>query len=327
MSESTASTQPMKVKKKSRWKSFLISFLGFVIIVVLGIYGGYDKGITIRKNAEATMIAGKLDEQFQLGAVALAEGRYNHAHQHFEYIVQHNANYPGAAEGMAQAILGMSFTATPMPTLTPTLTPTPDMRGADAIFNNAQQLINAGDWANALVALDQLRHDEPNYHVAEIDGMYFFALRQYGYDKITKEGDLEGGIYFLTLAERFGPLDSVANNLRGNARSYILAASFWEINWEQAANYFGQLASYAPNIWHGASNMTAGQRYYYALMRYGDELWARNDACGAYRQYEAAMAYGQLDAVAAKNANQAYQICYPPTATPEAIIPTETPLP
>ncbi|MBT3314658.1 MAG: hypothetical protein HN390_08585 [Anaerolineae bacterium] len=332
MSETTESTQPMKAQKNPRRKRFWITLLGFFIIIALGVFGGYNSGITVRTDAEATQISASLGVEFERGAIALAEGRYDHARQHFEYIVQHDVSYPGAAEGMAEAILGMSFTATPVPTLTPTLTPTPDMRGVEAIFANAEALINAGDWANAVAALDQLRKEDPSYRTAEVDGMYYFSLRQNGYDKITKEGDLEGGIYFLTLAERFGPLDSTANNMRGNARLYITAATFWEINWEQAVNYFGQLASFAPNIWDGASNQTAGQRHYYALMRYGDQLYNKNnDACGAYAQYSNALAYGALDEVAAKNSKKAYEICYPPTATPEptAIIivdtPTETP--
>ena len=328
MSELIEETQPINIKKKSRKKRFWITLLGFVIIVALGVYGGAQRGLNDRKNAESTQISQQLDEQFQLGAIALAEGRYDHARQHFEYIVQHNAHYPGATEGMAEAILGMSFTATPMPTLTPSLTPTPDMRGVEAIFSNVEQLINAGDWTNALAALDQLRKEDPNYRTAEVDGMYYFSLRYNGADKIAKIGDLEGGIYYLTLAERFGPLDSTANNLRENARLYIIAASFWEINWEQAVNYFGQLASFAPNVWDNASNMTAGERYRIALMRYGDQLYNINDdACGAYAQYSNAQAYGALDEVAAFNARKAYAICYPPTATPEPtdIVPVETP--
>ncbi len=330
MSEKIEETQPIKIKKKSGKKRFWITLLGVIVIIALGIFGGYNSGIKIRTDTEATMVSGKLEEQFQLGAIALAESRYDHAHQHFEYIVKHDPNYPGATEGMAKAILGMSFTATPQPTLTPTLTPTPDMRGVEAIFANAQQLINAGDWTNALAALDQLRKDDPNYQTAKVDGMYYFALRYNGYDKITKEGDLEGGIYFLTLSERFGPLDSAGNNARESARLYIIGASFWEINWEQAVNYFGQLAAYAPNTWDNASNMTAAERHRYALMRYGDELFnVHNDACGAYNQYAAAEAYGSLDEVAAKNKNQAYQICYPPTNTPEpttVVLPTDTPV-
>jgi len=313
--------------------------LGFLLIIAFGILGGYQSGIKIRTEAESTMIASKMDEQFQLGAVALAEGRYDHAKQHFDYIVEHDPNYPGAAEGIAKAILGMGFTTAPEPTLPPTLTPTPDMRGVEAIFANAQQLINAGDWDNALSALDQLRKDDPNYFTAKVDGMYYFALRQNGYEKIVDKGDLEGGIYYLTLAERFGPLDRVADNLRGNARLYLIAASFWEINWEQAVNYFGQLASYAPNIWHNAAGTTAVERYRIALMRYGDEFFYNNDACRAYELYVASEGYGALDEVATQNKNEAYTICYPPTAvfTPTSAVtatattdttsPTETPTP
>jgi len=66
--------------------------------------------------------------------------------------------------------------------------------------------------------------------------------------------------------------------------------------------------------------MTASERYRIALMRYGDEFYIAGDNCGAYAQYAAALAYGALDEVAATNSNKAYQICYPPTATPE---PTE----
>ena len=330
MSEKIEETQPTKIKNKSRKKYFWITLLGVIVIIALGVLGGYNSGIKIRTNAEGTMVAGKMDEQFQLGAIALAEGRYNHARQHFEYIVDNDASYPGAVEGLAQSILGMSFTTTPKPTLTPTLTSTPDMRGVEAIFANAQQLINAGDWQNALAALDQLRKDDPNYQTAKVDGMYYFVLRYNGYDKISKEGDLEGGIYYLTLAERFGPLDSITNNAREAARIYIIGASFWEINWEQAVNYFGQLAAYAPNVWDNASNMTAGERYRIALMRYGDEfLNTKNDACSAYNQYLAAEAYGALDEVAAYNSNKAYQICYPPTNTPEpttVVLPTDTPV-
>ena len=333
MSETIEETQPIKTNKNSSRKKILITILGFIIIIALGSFGGFNSGIGIRKNAEATQISQALGEQFQLGAVALAEGRYDHARQHFEYIVQHEPTFPGAAEAMAQAILGMTFTATPTITPSPTLTPTPDLRGVEAIINNAQQFINAGEWTNALAALDQLRKDDPNYRTAEVDGMYYFALRYNGADKIAKLGDLEGGIYFLTLAERFGPLDSTANNLRGNARLYITAATFWEINWEQAVNYFGQLASYAPNIWDAASNMTAGERYRIALIRYGDERFFAEDYCGAYAQYLIALAYGGLGDPSAKYSKQSYEICYPPTSTPEptAIIavdpPTETPSP
>ena len=88
MSDTTDSTQPMKAQKKPRKKRFWITLLGFIIIIAFGVYGGYNSGIGIRKSAEATQISQQLGEQFQLGAIALADGRYDHALQHFQYIVQ-----------------------------------------------------------------------------------------------------------------------------------------------------------------------------------------------------------------------------------------------
>ena len=60
-----------------------------------------------------------------------------------------------------------------------------------------------------------MRKYDPNYNTSLVDGMYYFALRNYGYDLITKQGNLEGGIYQLTLAERFGPLDRELEWLAG----------------------------------------------------------------------------------------------------------------
>ena len=87
---------------------------------------------------------------------------------------------------------------------------------------------------------------------------------------MIQAGNLEGGIYDLTLAERFAPLDNVAHVLRDNARWYITAASFWELDWERASEYFYQLNG--SGIWDGT--MTASERYRVAAMRYGDELFA-----------------------------------------------------
>jgi tetratricopeptide (TPR) repeat protein len=256
-----------------------------------------------------------LTEQFALALIDINNGRYEAAKQRLDFIILNDPSFPGATQKLAEVLVLMSIpTATP----TPTLTPTPDLRGAEALFTQAKQLIAAQDWANALVALDQLRKDDPTYHTAEVDGMYYFALRNQGHYLITQQGNLEGGIYYLSLAERFAPLDNTANGLREGARLYILAASFWEVDWEQAVFYFSQLAGGWPSLWDGT--MTAAQRYYQALMRYGDQLFEQKRYCAAYDQYVAAQAYGELDEIAAKNANKAYQICYPPTETP---VPTD----
>jgi tetratricopeptide (TPR) repeat protein len=313
------STQPLKpVKKAPRWRSIVLSGLGVIALVGLGSMSGYWGGIGIRKSTEESIRSKQLTEQFQYALVDEQFGRYDAAQQRLEFIIQHDPMFPGAQNELAK-VLVQSTVPTAVPTAT--ITPTPDVRGEEGMFATAQQLIATGDWGNAIAQLDQLRKADPGYKTPQIDGMYYFALRNYGVNLIQQQGNLEGGIYQLTLAERFAPLDNTANALREGARAYIQASSFFGVDWRQSVATFAQVATGWPSLWDGT--MTANQRYHEALMRYGDQLWAEQDACGAYTQYHTADGIANLDATAAKNANQAFQACYP--ATPTVAIATAAP--
>ena len=351
MSENTQPTQPLvneedtqpikPVKKAPRWRSILISVLGFLLLIGLGGFGGYSSGIGIRKTTEETVLAKQLSEQYSYALVDIQFGRYEAAKERLEFIILKDPSFPGASQKLTEVLVMSSI---PTPTPTPTLTPTPDFSGAESAFARAQQLILAQDWAGALTALDTIRKRDPTYKTPQVDGMYYFALRNYGHALITKDGNLEGGIYYLNLAERFGPLDNTAVGLREGARMYITGASFWELDWKQAVDYFSQVGAGWPSMWDGT--MTASQRLYTALMRYGDELFAKQEYCAAYEQYKNASNIGALDGTAAKNSNEAGQICFPATPTiavvttappaattesattvPPTDIPTETPTP
>jgi len=311
MSESSDSTQPVKVKKPSRLRSRILTTLGVLALLALSIFGGTQAAIADRTSTQRSLIEKQLSEQFQFALVDISFMRYDAARQRLEFIISHEPNYPGASQKLTEVLVAMSV---PTSTPTPLPTSTPNPTGAEGIFKQAQQLIAARDWANALIAIDEVRKADPGYHTAEVDGMYYFVLRNYGFSQIVEHGNLEGGIYELTLAERFGPLDNAANGLRGGARAYLTAASFWEINWEQAVNYLSQVASGWPSLWDGT--MTASQRYYIALMRYGDELFQREQFCDAVTQYQAAAAIAELDDTAQKGFNQSYQACFPATETP-----------
>ena len=314
-------TQPIKtVRKTSRWRSVLVGILSLLLLVGLGGYGGYATGIGDRQNAEASVTSKQLTEQFTLAQDDLAAGRFETAKQRLEYIIKKDPGFPGAQEKLTEVLVMSSIpTSTPVPTPTST----PDFSGAENAYLRAQQLIQTQDWPNALNALDTIRKLDPNYKTAQVDGMYYFALRNHGYNLINRDGNLEGGIYYLTLAERFGPLDNTAVGLREGARAYITGASFWEIDWKQAVDIFAQVGLGWPSLWDGT--MTASQRLYQASMRYGDQLFAADDFCGAYKQYTNAMNLGKLDNTSEKHFNKAFTTCYPPTPTVE--IPTATDVP
>ena len=275
-------TQPIKPPKKpSRWRSILSGILGLILLIGLGGFAGYSSGIGDRKSAEAAGLTGQLAEQYKFAFVDVQFGRYDAAKQRLEFIILHDPGYPGAQDLLTQVLV---LSVVPTFTPAPTLTATPDASGAESAYARAQQLILAQDWPGALGALDTVRKLDPGYKTAQVDGMYYFALRNQGHNLIVNQGNLEGGIYHLTLAERFGPLDNTANALREGARMYITGASFWELDWGQAVNYFAQINSGWPSMFDGT--MSGTKRYYIASMRFGDELYERQQYCDAYLQYQ-----------------------------------------
>jgi tetratricopeptide (TPR) repeat protein len=301
--------------------------LGVLALLILGTLGGYASGIAQRRSARSSIISRQLMEQFQFALVDEQFGRYQAARERLEFIIENDPGFPGAQAELAK-VLVLTTIETPTPTLVPT--PTPDLRGIEALFASAQQLVAAGDWANAIAALDQLRKQDPNFSMSHVDGMYYFALRNHGVTLIQNQGDLEGGIYSLTLAERFAPLDHTANGLREGARAYIQATSYFGVNWQRTVDLFRSVAAGWPAMWDGSMN--SNQRFKIALMRYGDELWARGQACAASEQYQEAQGIGELDEISSKSANQAYQQCFPATEEPTPVpvattaeVPTEPP--
>jgi len=237
-------TQPLKpITPTPRWRSILIAVLGFILLVGLGGFGGYFSGIGDRKTAQESVISKQLMEQYQYALVDIQFGRYDAAKQRLEFILTHDPSYPGVSDTLTQVLV---LSVIPTSTPTPTLTPTPDSSGAQSAFQRAQQLVLAQDWPGALGALDTIRKLDPTYKTAQVDGMYYFVLRNYGYDLITKVGNLEGGIYQLTLAERFGPLDKSTNDLREGARLYITGATFWELTGLRLLLISVRLASAGP---------------------------------------------------------------------------------
>jgi len=321
MSENLGNTQPnIRIAKTVRGRTLLFNALGLIAILVLAVLAGYGSGISIRKTNQNSAISQQLGEQFQYALVDIEFGRYAIAKQRLEWILTKNSGFPGVQEKLTQVLVLMNQ---PTPTITPSLTPTPDFSGAEQAFVQAQQLITAQDWPNALGTLDQIRKLDATYKTGQVDGMYYFALRNYGYDQITKQGDLEGGIYHFTLAERFGPLDRDANGLREGARFYLIGASFWELDWEQVLLYFNQIAGYG--LWDGT--FTVSERIHFASMRYGDQLLEQGQFCDAVGQYENAQLIAALDQKAAEGYDDALGGCYPPTPaiTPTLLVTPSTP--
>ena len=269
------------------WWTVLAVFVLVAVVAVSGLWG-YWNGIQQRQVYEVTHVAMVAEEQFNLGIQNIEEGRYYIAKQHLEYVIELDPGYPGVIDRLTEVELILNATATPTlaPTATATpipFTPTPDSRGEEELFAQAEDYIRNEDWSSAIETLEALRKRDPEYRAVDIDGMLFLCLRQRGVEKIS-EGNLESGIYDLSLAERFGILDTEADSWRTWSQYYLRGASFWEVDWGQAVYYFEQVAPMFPNM-HDGTFWTASQRYKEALTQYAAALENQEDWCEAEQVY------------------------------------------
>ena len=289
---SPAGAQPaQKSKGRGRLAWLLLAALGLLVLILIATisaFSGYSSGIALRQSAEGTEAARVAEEQFNLGVQEMQQGEYYRARQRFEYVIQVDPGYPGVTEMLAAALLELNTTATPTLVPTPTLTPTPDLRSEQQLYDQSKQFLSSSDWDNAIDALLSLRKTSPGFQTIEVDGMLFQALRNRGVDKITR-ADLEGGIYDLTLASNFGPLDSEAQAYLTWTTMYITGASFWEIDWEQVVYYFEQVAPQMPALTDG-SGMTANERLRIGLYELGNSLAQSDRYCQAVGRYKQSLA-------------------------------------
>jgi len=287
-----------------------------LMVGVFGAYTGYQSAYQDFEGLQGTQAVLLIAEQYELGMLDLEEGRYDLARQRFEYVLERDPGHTGAADSLLLVLQVLYATATPTPippTRTPT--PTPDLRPIEDLYSSAVDQFNAENWDGVIDTLVNLRKVDQAYRVVEVDSLLYRTLRIRGIHKIRNESNLEGGIYDLALAERFGPLDVDANQWRNFARIYMIGSSFWEVDPIQAVYYFGQVASAAPYL-RDASGWTARERYRAALIQYGDLLARKGEWCEAEMQYNLALEIYSDQAIIPTVTYLALE-CSPPTSTPE----------
>jgi hypothetical protein len=318
------STQPAPEEapvKKVR-KLFVIIIGVVLILAFAGVGGwmGYVNGQNAKDQNQLSQRAVDAATQFQLALQDQASGRLEVAQQRLEYVISLDPNFPGATEKLTEVVFSIQASAVPTAVPTPTLTPTPDTRGEQEMFAQIVQSLHDSKWSNAIDTIGAIRKKNLGYRTVDVDGLYYIALRGLGVTKIGS-GDLEGGIYALTLAERFGPLDNFAAGYRTWARYYLNGASFWKVDWLKVITYFTDVAAAMPNMRDG-SGMTASERFRVALYEYANQI-LKDDPCKARDYYKQSLAIGK-DPTVVPQATDAQDRCAPPTSTPAPVVATET---
>jgi len=322
-------TSPIKIEDKAvkvpkRWRVVL---LGIFILLVLASAGsglGYYSGIQKRIAYEESQHLNVAATHYQNGMQAMLAGNYELAKVQFEYVIQLYPDFPGITEKYSEAVI--NSTKASWDSAAPTPAPARNVEGAEALFQQALTEIFSQQWAAALNTLQALRDEDYTYRTLEADGLYWIALRYAAVDKINKEGDLEGGLYYLALAEKFAPLDHDAVNYALWARMYITGASFWDVDWKQVIYYFEQVYNASPYMYDGSR--TAKERYRVGLLEYGKLLlYVTQENCQAEKYLRTCLNV-QYDQEVEQLVNEAYLLCLGPTETPTPEItatPQETP--
>ena len=307
----TSGNKPLTVKKPKLWRVIVFGILAIIILAVLGGGLGYRRGINDRLNRQNEQLLSEAALQYQYGVQQLNNGNYNLARTHFEYVLSVYPDFPGLTEKYTEVMVKIAQSNEP--TAAPAATATPDNRDVETLFAQASQEVQSQQWEAAVTSLEALRNADYTYRTIEVDGLYYIALRYRAIQMILNEGNLEEGLYYLSVLEKYAPLDKDAVNYSVVARLYLTGASYWDLDWKQVVNYFSQLVASMPSLYDGS--MTAGERYYNALINYGDKLMDDGDECGAADQYSLALAMTVTDELQSKY-NKAYGICHPPTKTP-----------
>ncbi|NMB61625.1 MAG: hypothetical protein GYA18_04710 [Chloroflexi bacterium] len=306
---------------KPRYVRAILS--GILLIIVAALISGslgYYSGIQQRRVEEENQRLTVATTHYRYGMEALASGNYEVARIQFEYVIEIYPTFPDITDKYSQVLINLAKTeqATPLATATPTR----DIQGAQALFQQAQQDMSNQDWCLAVDAIRDLRDEDYTYQTLTVDGMLWTSLRNCAIKKITADGDLEGGLYYLSLVQKYTPLDHEAVNYATWARMYVTGASYWEIDWSQVVNYFSQLYNAFPYMYDG-SGWTSIDRYRIGLREYGKVLMDQQEYCDAQQQFQLSLNIFYDDAVYQLE-EEARVNCEGPAEEPVAATPTAT---
>jgi tetratricopeptide (TPR) repeat protein len=314
--------KPVKPKRKLG-RLILLGIAGILLIDTLSGFAGYQVGLSQRRAQELSVRTYKAAAQFERGVVDMRAGNFLQAQQRFIYVAEIDPNYPGIVDKLSQVELAMMATATPTPGAPAVVVPS-NIKGSEALFDQAHEYLAQKEWAAAIEVLDRLRQEDIKFKTVDVDGMYYIALRNLGVDNMLKNGKLEQGMYNLAVAEQYGPIDKDAEGYRTWVAMYKTAASYWKVDWEKMVYWMKQVYNMLPGIRDG-SNYTSGERLRVGVIELGNNKMLEQDYCAAMDYYEEGLGIRSDDSLQNKH-DDARNKCLASIATPTLMTPVETPI-
>ena len=257
------------------------AFLSFLI-------GAGYLGVRVGLNDRATLQAHELDRFFQQGLADMSAGRLELAQADFEYVLQSNPSYPGAAERLQEVRDRINMRLTIVPTPTTSL-----QEALRDVLRAAREAYSAKDWPNAIARLTQVRRLDPALEPQTVEDMLFDASYTYG-RQLLNQDRLEEALYYMEQAAALRPLDRETVDQVEFAKQYLTALGYWNVNWDAAIERFGEMANVVPGY------RDVFDRYVRAHILYADAYVASGDYCPAQPLYQQALALRADSQVQAK---------------------------
>lgn len=317
--EIAEATGEEKINTPKRWRVVLLGIFILLLFTGTGASVGYATGIQQRLGQQNQQVLVTAATHYNYGLQAMLQGNQEVARIQFEYVLKIYPEFPGLREKYTELLVQMANVD--QASAAPAATPTPDTRGVEALFVQAQQDVNSQNWQAAWQTLETLRNTDENYRALEVDGLYYLTLRFGAIEKIMTLGDPEGGLYDLTLANRFAPLDHDALNYAAWARNFVNALAYWGVDWMTTVRLMSQVYLTTPGLMD-SSGWSVAERHRVALYELGNYLVSIDEHCEAVQYYQSSLGIRD-DARVQQWMAEANLVCQAPALT-QAAIPTAT---
>lgn len=270
--------EPPEPRPRLLWRRLRLFALLIPLAVAAAGALGFASGAQAREQARREAVFQLATAQFTLALEDQQNGRLDLARQRLEYILRLDPLFPHAVERLTEVLVALGESR-PAPTaFAPT--PTPNLAPVSELFEQAEAAFYEGDWTRVIETLVLLRSKDPAYRAVEADGLLYVALRNRGLHLIRIEWELERGLYDLSRAQSFGPLDKEAEDWRTSARLYLHANTYFGLNWGRATDLFLDLCAPAA-LWDSCDRTRV------AAEHYAEQIALSTDACAVVEAYDA----------------------------------------
>ena len=290
---------PQSPRRRSVRRTLGGCLLAFACVVLIYLAIG---GVAVYQGLQERVVLTQQEAvvHYQRGLDHMKAGKYDLAIAELEHTLRLDPSHREARVALREA--KTIALAQPTPT-SATLN-----EAQNAILNEAEALVQAQRWPEAVQRLVQLRDLSPDFQAQRVAELLYTANFNHGLLQV-QAGQMDEATHSFeqALAER--PDDAEAGRQLDMASLYASAQATWGANWPDSINFLEQLYTLAPDY------LDVKDRLYQAYKMHGDALAAEEAWCLAERQYGEA-ARLQPGPPIQSQWDEAARLCRAPTVTP-----------